>query len=186
MHMMRVMKSESDVRATAHNDNPKSLPPEKRYNASGLIQFMPQTLKGLGWREGHEKFRRFTATQQMWWVKQYYTPYKGYLHTVGGLYVATFLPALVKHANNRDYVLTAKDGQLSWAYGPNAVFDANKDFKITVGELEDMVDRSCKGDRWEQLKARLEGYLLSVKEDASEAITQPELDSTSNVTDFEV
>lgn len=189
--MMCVMKSESDVRSTAHNDNPKSLPPEQRYNASGLIQFMPQTLKNLGWRQGHAAFRQMTPTQQMWWVKKYYEPYKGHLHTIGGLYVATFLPALISHADNRDYVLTAKGGQLSWAYGPNAGFDANKDFKITVGELEDMVTKSCKGARWEQLDARLAGYLKSLEpETQPEAVAvveeQPEIDvELTNSADFE-
>ena len=153
--MMAVMYSESACRATAHNDNPKSLPPEKRWNASGLIQFMPPTLVGLGWTQGHAAFRTLTATEQLSWVERYYRAYRGHLGTVGGLSVATFLPALIKHAGNRDFVLTAKAGALPWAYGPNAAFDADKDLRITVGELEDAVERNCHGARWEELLARL-------------------------------
>jgi hypothetical protein len=153
--MLAVMKSESNISATAHNDNPKSLPPEKRWNASGLIQFMPPTLAGLGWTQGHTAFRTLTATQQLAYVRRYYTPYRGHLHTVGGLYVATFLPALVKHASNPAFVLTAENGPLPWAYSPNAAFDTNRDKAITVGELEAAVARACVGPRWEEALRRL-------------------------------
>ncbi len=153
--MMAVMYSESACRADAWNDNPKSLPPEKRWNASGLIQFMPPILLGLGWTAGHAAFRELTATEQLSWVERYYRAYRGHLGTVGGLYVATFLPALIKHAGDPAFVLTAKAGVLPWAYGPNAAFDANQDLAITVGELEQAVARNCHGARWEELVARL-------------------------------
>ena len=155
LDMMAVMYSESSCKADAWNDNPKSLPPEKRWNASGLIQFMPPTLVGLGWTAGHAAFRLLTATEQLSWVQRYYMPYRGALGSVGGLYVATFLPALVKHAGDPGFVLTAKAGVLPWAYGPNAAFDANHDLRITVGELEEAVARNCHGPRWEDLLARL-------------------------------
>ncbi len=159
--MMAVMMSESGVKATAHNDNPKNLPPEKRWNASGLIQFMPATLVGMGWLMGHATFRELTATQQLEWVLRYYRPYRGMLVSIGALYVATFLPVLTKHSGNRDFVLTAKNGPLGWAYAPNAVFDANRDYAITVGELEDAVARNCNGPRWAELVARLDGEELN-------------------------
>ena len=153
--MMAVMYSESGCKASAWNDNPKSSPPEQRWNASGLIQFMPATLAGLGWADGHAEFRKLSATEQLEWVKRYYWPYRGHLGSVGGLYVATFLPALIAHAGNPDFVLTAKGGVLPWAYGPNAVFDTNHDLRITVSELEQAVARNCKGARWEDLLRRL-------------------------------
>lgn len=153
--MLAVMMSESNVKATAHNDNPKSLPPEKRYNASGLIQFMPDTLKGLGWTQGHAAFRALSATQQLAYVRRYYMAYRGHLHSVGALYVATFLPALVRHANDPGFVLTAANGPLPWAYHPNLAFDTNRDQAITVGELEAAVARACRGPRWEELLRRL-------------------------------
>lgn len=155
--MLAVMYSESGCRADAHNDNPKNLPPEKRWNASGLIQFMPATLHGLGWTLGHAAFRRLSATEQLPWVRRYYVAYKGHLGSVGGLYVATFLPALVKYAGDPAFVLTAKNGPLGWAYAPNSAFDANKDYAITVGELEDAVARNARGPRWSELLTRLRG-----------------------------
>jgi len=54
-------------------------------------------------------------------------------------------------------VLTAKNGPLGWAYAPNASFAANKNFSITVQELDDAVRRNCRGPRWAELLARLEG-----------------------------
>jgi len=153
--MLAVMYSESACKADAWNDNPKSLPPERRWNASGLIQFMPATLIGLGWTAGHASFRLLSPTEQLSWVDRYYRPYRGFLGSVGGLYVATFLPALIKHAGDPDFVLTAKAGVLPWAYGPNAAFDANRDLKITVGELEQAVARNCHGARWEDILMRL-------------------------------
>lgn len=153
--MLAVMMSESGISATAWNDNPKSLPPEKRWNASGLIQFMPATLTGLGWPAGHAAFRRLSATEQLTWVERYYRPYRGYLSSIGALYTATFLPALLKHASDPSFVLTAKAGPLGWAYAPNASFDANHDYAITVGELEDAVCRNCHGPRWAEVLRRL-------------------------------
>jgi hypothetical protein len=151
------MYSESGCRADAWNDNPKNLPPEQRWNASGLIQFMPTTLRGLGWADGHAAFRRLSATEQLTYVRRYYDPYRGHLDTVAGLYVATFLPALVNHAGDPMFVLTAKGGPLGWAYAPNAAFDANGDHAITVRELEEAVARNCRGPRWTELNKRLCG-----------------------------
>lgn len=151
-HMLSVMMSEAGVRANAHNPNG---------DASGLIQFMPKTLINLGWTKGHEEFRKLSATQQLLFVKKYYGPYIGHLDTIAGLYVATFLPALISHCGDKDYVLVAKGGQLGWAFEPNASFDANHDLKITVQELEDAVMRNCVGARWAEIEARLSGNGLN-------------------------
>jgi hypothetical protein len=154
LHMLSVMYSESGCSAKAHNDNPKNLEPEQRWNASGLIQFMPATLRALGYQGTHATFRQLTATQQLPMVRKYYAPFSGKLNSIAALYVATFLPALVSKASDPKFVLTAKAGPLGWAYAPNAAFDANKDYAITVQELEDAVIRNCKGPRFEELKAR--------------------------------
>ncbi len=176
LDMLSVIYSESGCRAAAWNNNPKSLPPEQRYNASGLIQFMPPILIGLGWTAGHAAFRLLTATEQLAWVERYYRPYRGYLGSVGGLYVATFLPALIRHAGDPAFVLTAKRGTLPWAYGPNAAFDTNHDLAITVGELEEAVARNCVGPRWEELVARFHASdLVPTVPDLPSAESSPEL-----------
>lgn len=148
LDMLSVMYSESGCMAAAHNPNG---------DASGLIQFMPDTLVRLGWSKGHAAFRKLNAIDQLPFVEQYYKPYVGNLDTVAGLYVATFLPALISHCHDPKFVLTAKNGPLGWAYAPNASFDANHDLAITVGELEIAVHRNCQGSRWEEIKARESG-----------------------------
>lgn len=157
LDMLSVMFSESGVRADACNPNG---------SASGLIQFMPSTLAGLGWTHGSAAFRTLSATAQLPFVRRYYAPHKGHLGSVAGLYVATFLPALLKHAGDPDFVLTARNGPLGWAYAPNSSFDANRDFAITVGELEAAVRRNCRGPRWKELVERLEGH--DVQEELAE------------------
>ena len=152
---MAVWFSESGMRAAAWNDSPKSLPPEKRYNSSGLFQAMPATLRALGYPGSHTSFRALSATQQIQWALRYYMPYKGKLVSVGAIYVANFLPALLEHAGDPSYVMTAKNGVRSWAFLPNQAFDANGDMQITVGELESAVQRNARGPRWEELAARL-------------------------------
>lgn len=146
--MLGVMMSESGVQAWAHNPNG---------HASGLIQFMPKTLLNLDWTKGPEAFRKLSATQQLRYVELYFKSYIGYLDSVAGLYTATFLPALVKHCDDPEFVLTAKNGPLGWAYAPNSVFDKNKDYAITVSELEAAVERNCTGKRWAEIIARLTG-----------------------------
>lgn len=146
VHLLSVMMSESGVRANAHNPHG---------NASGLIQFMPATLVGLGWRAGHAAFRELDATEQLPFVRAYFLPHRGRLVSAAACYVATFLPALLRHAHDASFVLTAKNGPLGWAYAPNAVFDRNKDYAITVRELDDAIARNCRGTRWAELTARL-------------------------------
>ena len=164
--LLSVWYSESGVKATAHNDGPPGAPYEKRYHASGIFQAMPATLVGMGWSAGHEAFRALTATEQLQWALRYYRPYRGKLVSIGAVYTATFLPALVGHAGDPSFVLTAKNGPLPWAYAPNATFDANHDLAITVGELGDAVVRNCRGPRWAELVARLEGGEVSEEPDA--------------------
>lgn len=157
VHMLAVMYSESGCRADAWNDNPKSLPPEQRYNASGLIQFMPPTLTGVGYFQGHAAFRKLTPTAQLTYVLRYYLPFKGKLKSPAALYTATFLPAFTGNAGDPEFVLTAKNGVRGWAFGPNAAFDKDGNGRITVRELGEAVARNCVGARWEQLRARLTG-----------------------------
>jgi len=157
LHMLSVMFSESGCKADAWNDNPKNLEPEQRWNASGLIQFMPATLQGLGYHSGHAAFRKLSPFDQLPWVAKYYAPHKGKLGSVAALYLATFLPALMSHASDPSYALAVKGGVRGWAFGPNAAFDKDGNGTITVKELDEAVQRNCKGFRWAELVARLTG-----------------------------
>jgi hypothetical protein len=64
--LLGVMESESSVQPSAQN--PKG-------NATGLIQFMPDTLKGLGWTAGPDEFKGLTAEQQLPFVERYFAPH---------------------------------------------------------------------------------------------------------------
>ena len=144
--MAAVMFAESGMLARGHNPNG---------GASGLIQFMPATLRGLGWTLRPEAFRALTAEEQLCFVRAYYLPHRGKLASVAALYVATFLPALLSHASDPAYVLVAKGGARGWAYAQNAGFDVDRDMTITVAELEQAVVRQCRGPRWQEILFRL-------------------------------
>lgn len=193
LHLLAVWYSESGVRANAWNNGPatvidkttgKGRPPrpEEKYNASGLFQAMPATLKGLGYPSDHASFRALTATQQLAWALRYYLPYRGKLGSIGAIYVANFLPALIDHAGDPAYVLTDRNGRLPWAYTPNAAFDANRDGRITVGELESAVQRNARGPRWDELVSRYEA-----SDPAPDTLpAPPETPPTATLPDFSV
>lgn len=149
LDMLSVMMSESGVSASATNPNG---------HATGLIQFMPATLAALRYNGTWQDFRHLTATQQLEWVERYYKPWtaKAGGWSVASLYQATFLPATLGNSDP-GHVIAARQGTFGWAYDANAVFDANKDGAIQVSELTAAVQRNCKGPRWEEIKARLEG-----------------------------
>ena len=146
------MMSESGVKATAHNPNG---------DASGLIQFMPKILVGLGWTSGPDAFRELSAEEQLPFVEKFFTPYvpKG-LSSAARLYQATFLPATLDLGSEPNTVICQQGGINSFAYGPNKVFDRDGDGAITVGELQAAIDRNTQGPRWAEIVARLNGTAL--------------------------
>jgi hypothetical protein len=145
--LLSVMMSESGVKATAHNANG---------HASGLIQFMPATLERLGWTAGHEAFRQLDAEAQMPFVKKYFAPFaKKGLTSGARLYQATFLPATLDDGSDAGTVLVEQGGKHDFAYGPNKGLDTDKDGTITVGELQQAIDRNAKGPRWNEILSRL-------------------------------
>jgi hypothetical protein len=157
--LLGVMMNESNVRATAHNPNG---------NASGLIQFMPQTLVNLGWNQGHAAFRQLTADQQMPFVDRYFTPYitKG-LSPAARLYQATFLPATLGLGSDFETIICGQNGPHAFAYGPNIGFDRERKGFITIGDLQDAIDRACTGERWNEILARLDGTFVESGYDLS-------------------
>lgn len=68
--------------------NPRAVNPTS--NATGLIQFMPDTARGLG--TSVDALKNMSATEQLTYVEKYFSPYKGKLHSVHDLYLATFYP----------------------------------------------------------------------------------------------
>lgn len=149
LHLLQVMMAESGLRPDAHNPHG---------HASGLIQFMPATLPRLGWTAGHGAFRRLSAEEQLPFVERFYRPYKSYgLTSTARLYQATFLPATLAGGSDPETVLAGRDGPYAGAYRANSGLDRRGDGIIRVSDLTAAVDRRCRGPRWEEARARLEG-----------------------------
>lgn len=182
--LLGVMFSESAASPAAHNQAPSqvrdkvtgewrpSLPAE-RYNAVGLIQFMPATLLGLGWRNGYEAFKHLSASQQLPYVIAFFSPWQktgAPWDSAGRLYQACFLPATLATQRDPSEVLVAKAGRLGWAYEANMTFDHDGDGRITIQELTDAIQRNAKGARWTEL---LERMGLADDFDTSSSFTRP-------------
>lgn len=144
--LLGVMESESGVKPSAQNPNGK---------ATGLIQFMPDTLAGLGWRGGPDEFKTLGAEQQLSFVEKYFSPHISQgLTSAGRLYQATFLPATLP-GSEESTVIAAPEGPNASAYKANQLLDTNRDGKITVRDLTARIDLVRRGARWEALSGRL-------------------------------
>ena len=153
--------NESGIRANAHN---------KTGNAVGLIQFMPATLKGLGYPGEWSDFQLLPADQQVPWVEKFYAPHAQWCTSPGLCYVTTFLPALVQEASQGgdNYVLATDSAHtnllvgfaakisstLIQAYAWNPGFDHGRKGYITVADMNESITRACTGSRWNEVLAR--------------------------------
>src|SRR5690606_1374140 len=97
--------------------------------ATGLIQFMPATARGLATTT--DELARMTAVQQLDFVRLYFKPYAGRLRTLSDTYMAVLWPAAIGRPD--DAVLWDKASKPT-SYRQNAGLDANKDGAITKGE----------------------------------------------------
>ena len=75
----------------------------KLSRATGLIQFMPATAKGLGTTV--EALRQMTPQQQMVYVEKYFNPQIGKMNSQEDVYMAVFYP---KAIGKPDFVFSAK------------------------------------------------------------------------------
>jgi hypothetical protein len=144
--LLGVMESESGVRPDVQNPHGK---------ATGLIQFMPNTLVGLGWTQGPDAFKTLTAEQQLPFVEKFFAPHatEG-LTSAGRLYQATFLPATLP-GSNESTIIAAPHGPNADAYVANKLLDTNQDGVITVSDLTNRINNVRQGPRWEALMQRL-------------------------------
>jgi hypothetical protein len=175
LDLLGVMFSESQCRPAARNPHG---------NASGLIQFMPDTLRGLGWRDGDQAFRCLSASQQLPYVVAYFTPWQkagAPWDSAARLYQACFLPGTLTSAREPEDVIAARGGRLGWAFEANSVFDANGDQRITIVELGEAVIRACRGPRWSELLARIGLEAPSVELRDRDGDGMPEIASIMDV-----
>lgn len=97
--------------------------------ATGLIQFMPSTARGLGTTTA--ALASMTAEDQLRYVYEYFKPYKGRLHNLGDIYMAILWPRAVEKPDH--YVLFDKK-KVPKTFRQNAGLDLNKDGLVTRAE----------------------------------------------------
>lgn len=111
--------------------------------ATGLIQFMPATARGLGTTV--EDLARMAPEDQLNFVWKYFAPYKGKLATLDDVYMAILWPKAVGKASS--YVLF--QGPSTTSYRQNAGLDVNKDSKVTKAEAAAKVrEKSTRGEQF--------------------------------------
>jgi transglycosylase-like protein with SLT domain len=164
--LLNVMAVESGIDPTAHNANG---------NASGLIQFMPSTLKGLGFQGSHADFRHMSSVDQLDYVKKYI---QGNMKYNGGpftsaaqYYVANFLPVALQlpgiKQGDPKTILAAQNPTAphlpgvnthmeSVYYNANAGLDADHDGAITYGDIQTVLNRAAAGKNFRTALAQLQ------------------------------
>jgi hypothetical protein len=117
--LLAVMKNESGMSTTARNPNG---------GATGLIQFMPATARGLGTTT--EALSKMSATEQLKYVEKYFQPFAGKIKSGSDLYMATFWPAGVGKPDSYN-IGGAEVARV------NKIFDLDKNGQITAGEFRE-------------------------------------------------
>ena len=102
--------------------------------ATGLIQFMPSTARGLGTTT--TQLARMSAVQQLDWVEKYFQPYKSRVRNLGDCYMAVLWPASIGKSDS--YVMWRAG---SVQYNQNSGLDTNRNGEITRGEAVSRVNK---------------------------------------------
>jgi len=129
--LMLVMYAESGLNPQAVNANG---------GATGLIQFMPSTAKGLGTTT--KELYNMTNVQQLDYVFKYFAPYAGRIKNVHDLYLVTFFPVAL--GKPETYIMQTKSLTPAIIAKANPGIDLNKDLQITVREFKAYVDKYLK------------------------------------------
>ena len=129
--LMTVMYAESRINEKARN--PKT-------NATGLIQFMPSTAKGLGTTV--DALYNLTNVQQLYYVYLYFKPFAGRVNSVYDLYKCVFFPAMLGKPD--DWIAHTLTLSAETIAKYNTIIDLNHDGKITVAEFCGYVDTYLK------------------------------------------
>lgn len=103
-------------------------------SATGLIQFMESTARGLG--TSTEALARMTALEQLEYVLAYFKPFTGRLGTLADVYMAILYPAAVGQPDDYPVFKSGSD-----AYAANKGLDVNHDGVVTKAECAAFVER---------------------------------------------
>jgi hypothetical protein len=146
--LMALMNSESAGTFRANKYN------EAGSGAVGLIQFMPDTARGLG--TSTSELAQLSNVQQLAWVDKYIETTMGYLHLdkikdYDDLYLLIFYPKAVGKPDN--YVIGKPDSTL---YRQNKGVDlqGNKDGTLTVSDFKAFIRSHIPKDALTQFTSR--------------------------------
>jgi hypothetical protein len=139
--LMIVFKVESSINHRAVN--PVS-------QATGLIQFMPNTALGLG--TSVAALKAMTNVQQLDYVYKYFKPYAGRLHSIEDLYTVTFFPVALGKPDS--YVLQTDTLSAGLIASQNRPYDIINDNAITLGELKTSILKKVPSEAIEYLKKK--------------------------------
>jgi peptidoglycan hydrolase-like protein with peptidoglycan-binding domain len=115
--------------------------------ATGLIQFMPQTAKGLGTTT--EALQAMSAVEQLAYVEKYFEPYRGRCHSIDDVYMAILWPRAV--GKHDEFVLFTERDQPK-TYQQNRGLDLDKDGRITKQEAARLVQKKLEKGRQEEFR----------------------------------
>lgn len=119
-YLMAAMAFETGETFSPSIRNPRS-------SATGLIQFMAATAKGLGTTTA--RLAEMSVEEQLAYVGKYFRPYRGRLKTLSDVYMAILWPRGI--GKPESYVLWSKGTP---AYAVNRGLDANRDGAVTKAE----------------------------------------------------
>ncbi len=121
-HLMALMWSESGLNPRARNP---------RGGATGLIQFMPATARGLG--TSCEALLHMDAERQLAYVERFFRPYASRCRNFPDLYLCCFFPAAL--GKGEEFVLRTASLSASLIASQNPAIDLDRNGEITVGEF---------------------------------------------------
>ena len=149
--LMQVMYSESRLKASAQNVQ------GGRLIAAGLLQWT----KASGVIGAPQSILQYDHLRQLDFVQQYFTPYRGRMHSYFDVYLVTFFPAAVGQSD--DYVFATNKLSASLIAQQNPAVNIVKDGKITMAEFKQYV--------WNSTPAGVRGLIFKVQQ-AIEDVTQ--------------
>jgi hypothetical protein len=148
--LLAVMTSESGLNPSAY---------EEKYKGSGLIGFMPDTLKGLGYKGNWQDFTKLTGEEQLDWVKKFIQGKSGLMgnrkFTSAGLYytgnlwpVALKLPGVIKGDPTTRILESDPEADQSGKYSKKYFdlgYKISKEFESKAYKANPLFDRDKKG-----------------------------------------
>lgn len=125
--LMAIMYSESKLNASATN--------HKGSGATGLIQFMPETLKEFGITTA--QLQNLNHVEQLDFVGEYLERVKKVrktdFETLTDLYLGVLYPKALEHKTDPDFILYSKPNP---QYLNNRGLDFNQDGKVTIRDID--------------------------------------------------